>query len=156
MFLSERPESPKLFSFWWHIIERWTQTMALINLWSKCFKRIGEMQSTQKYSRNSTWPQHTPTCNCPVDWGCRIHQVRLNRGVRPPPTSVPYMTLNNLMVRFQKCWNFGECGIPTSLPSLPGPLWNGVVAPNRTSSILLLNWIVWVNWIAWNRNAFDN
>ena len=32
------------------------------------------------------------------------------------PTSVPDITLNNLMVRL--------------LPSLPGPLWPGVVAPN--------------------------
>ena len=33
-------------------------------------------------------------------------------GVRPPPpTSVLDMTLNNLMVRFQQCWSFGECGV---------------------------------------------
>ena len=40
---------------------------------------------------------------CPVGWGCRIHQLLLCRGVRPPPhqTSVLNMTLNNLMVRFQ-------------------------------------------------------
>ena len=39
-----------------------------------------------------------------------------------------------------------------SLPSLPGPLWPGVVAPdkgpiyglNRINSILMLKWIVWV------------
>ena len=51
-----------------------------------------------------------------------------------------------------------------SLPSLPGPLWLGVVALdigpinglNRTNGILMLNWIVWLNWIAWNRNVFDN
>ena len=43
----------------------------------------------------------------------------------------------------------------TSLPSLPGPPWPGVVAPdralsygwNKTNGILMLNWI-WVNWIA--------
>ena len=37
--------------------------------------------------------------------GCRIRRLHLCRGVRPPPTSV--LTLNNLMVRFQWCWNFG-------------------------------------------------
>ena len=48
-------------------------------------------------------------------------------GVRPPPpTSVLDMTLNNLMVRFQHCWN-----LTPSLPSLPGPLWPGVVAPDK-------------------------
>ena len=47
-----------------------------------------------------------------------------------------------------------------SLPSLPGSLWPSMVAPdkgpiyglNRTNSILMLKWIVWVNSIAWNRN----
>ena len=39
--------------------------------------------------------------------------LQLCRGVRPPPpTSVLDMTLNNLMVRFQQCWSFGECGVP--------------------------------------------
>ena len=30
---------------------------------------------------------------------------------KPPPTSVLDMTLNNLMVRFQQCWSFGECRV---------------------------------------------
>ena len=49
---------------------------------------------------------------CPVSWGCRIHWLHLCRGVRPPITSVLDMTLNNLMVRFQQYWSFGECGVP--------------------------------------------
>ena len=28
------------------------------------------------------------------------------------PTSVLDMTLKNLMLRFQQCWSFGECGVP--------------------------------------------
>ena len=56
-----------------------------------------------------------------------------------------------------------------SLPSLLGPLWSGVVAPDRVLSmgqielkcVLMLNWIVWIrtvwlNCITWNRNDFDN
>ena len=50
--------------------------------------------------------------DCPVSWGCRIHWLHLCRGVRPHQTSVLDMTLNNLMVRFQQCWSFGECGVP--------------------------------------------
>ena len=53
--------------------------------------------------------------DCPVGWGCRIHWLRLWRGVRPPhthTTSVLDMTLSNLMARFQQCWCFGECGVP--------------------------------------------
>ena len=58
------------------------------------------------------------------------------------------------------------CGMRCThlLPSLPGPLRPGVVAPdmgpiydlNRTNGILMLNYIAWLNWIAWNRNVFDN
>ena len=55
----------------------------------------------------------TQSSSCPVGWGCRIHRLLLCRGVRPPPpTSVLDMTLNNLMVRFEQCWRFGECGVP--------------------------------------------
>ena len=65
--------------------------------------------------------------DCPVSWGCRIHWLPLCRGVwPPPPTSVLDMTLNNLMVRFQQCWNFGECGVPLHCHCsqvLSGPEW---------------------------------
>ena len=33
-------------------------------------------------------------------------------GWDPPITSVLYVTLNNLMVRFHQCWSFGEYGVP--------------------------------------------
>ena len=50
--------------------------------------------------------------NYSVSLGCWIHQLHLCRGVRPPPSmGVQYMTLNNLMVRFQRYWSFGECGV---------------------------------------------
>ena len=49
----------------------------------------------------------------PVGWDCRMHRLLLCRGVRPrPTTSVLVMTVNILMVRFQQCWSFGECGAP--------------------------------------------
>ena len=44
------------------------------------------------------------------EWGCRIHRLHLCRGLRPPPTTVLIMTLNNMMGRVQWCWRFGECG----------------------------------------------
>ena len=68
----------------------------------------------------------------------------------------------------------------SSLPSLPGPLWPGGVAPDRVLSIgqiernhaLILNWIVWhrtifsfkrahtktvlnLNWIVWNGSVWS-
>ena len=47
--------------------------------------------------------------------GAVVYTDLLCKGVRPPPhthqTSVLDITLNNLMVRFQKCWSFRECRI---------------------------------------------
>ena len=43
-----------------------------------------------------------------VNWGCKIHQSYLFRGVIPHRTSVICMTLNQLMVRLQS-WYFKEC-----------------------------------------------
>ena len=70
----------------------------------------------------------------PVSWCCRIHRLHLYRGIRPPPphththtTSVLGMILNNLM----ELW--GMLHIPL-LPLLSGPLWPGVVAPDRVLS----------------------
>ena len=68
----------------------------------------------------------------PVGWGCIIHRMHLCRWVRPSPhssTSVMDMTLNNLMLEL---WRMQST---PSLPSLPGLLWSGVVAPNRVLSI---------------------
>ena len=112
----------------------------------------------------------SPSWVCPVGWGYRIHWLHLGRGVRPHPTNEcpGYNT--------KQC----DCEVPVilglwgmrSTPSLPfllGPLWLGVVAPDRVQSmgwielncILMLNWIIWIrtfwlNWILWNGNVFDN
>ena len=42
-----------------------------------------------------------------------------------------------------------------SLPSLPGPLWPGVVAPDRVLSMgkIELNGVLMLNWITWNRTV---
>ena len=44
-----------------------------------------------------------------------------------------------------------------SLPSLPGPLWLGVIAPDRALSIgqIELNGVLLLNWIVLNRTDFD-
>ena len=33
-------------------------------------------------------------------------------GLDPTFNECPDMTLNNLMVRFEQCWSFGEYGVP--------------------------------------------
>ena len=121
------------------------------------------------------WQLHS----CPVSWGCRIHWLHLCRGVKPHNENPRYVTKQSdgevpIML--------GLWGIRStpSLPLLPGPLWPGVIAPdkgpiyglNRTNGIIMLNWIVWnknvfdnkpylhlncmlmLNWIIWNRTVF--
>ena len=86
----------------------------------------------------------TPEIDCPVGWGCRIHRLLLFRGVRPPNEYLRYDTKQSdgevpLMLEL-----WGMQSTP-SLPSLPSPLWPGVVAPdmgpiyglNRTKSYFL-------------------
>ena len=41
----------------------------------------------------------------------RIGCTGLNTSTAFFPRCVLYMTLNNLMVRFQWCWSLGECGV---------------------------------------------
>ena len=75
--------------------------------------------------------QHT----CPVGWGCRIHRLHLCRGVKfpPSPTSVLDMTQNNGDVPvILELWGMQSTPL---LPLLPGPLWLGVVAPDRVLSM---------------------
>ena len=68
---------------------------------------------------------------CPVGWGCRIHRLLLCRGVRPPPNECPgYDTKQSdgEVPTMLELW--GMRSIP-SLPSLPGPIGPGVVAPDK-------------------------
>ena len=73
---------------------------------------------------------------CPVSWGCRIHWLHLCRGVRPPPPNEcpGYETKQSdgEVPAVLELW--GMQSTP-SLPSLPGPLWPRVVAPDRVLSM---------------------
>ena len=96
--------------------------------------------------------------------GCRIHRLLLCRGVRPHPNKCPAYDTKQSDGEVPAMLELWGMQSTPSLPSLPGPLWPGVVAPdkgpiygsNRTNGILMQNWIVWVNWIAWKRNVFHN
>ena len=64
----------------------------------------------------------------PVGWVCRIHWLRLYRGVRHPNECPGYDTKQS------------DCEAPVTLelwgmPSLTDPLWPGVVAPDRVLSM---------------------
>ena len=45
----------------------------------------------------------------------------------------------------------------SSLPSLRGPLWPGVVVPDRVLFMgqIELKCVLMLNWITWNRTVFD-
>ena len=85
---------------------------------------------------------------------CRIHQVLLCRGVRLPNEHPGYDTKQSdgEAPVTQELW--GMLSTPI-LPSLPGPLWPGVVAPDRTLSRgqIELNGVLMLNWIVWNRTV---
>ena len=93
----------------------------------------------------------------PVGWGCRIYQLHLCRGVRPPPNECP---------RYDTEQSDGEvpemlelCGVLStpSFPSLPGPLWPRMVTLDWVLFMgqIELNCVLMLNWIAWNRTVFD-
>ena len=65
---------------------------------------------------------------CSVSWGCRIYQLLLCRGIRPPNKCPGYDTKQSdgEVPVTQELWRM-HCTL--SLPSLTGPLWPGVVAP---------------------------
>ena len=73
--------------------------------------------------------------DCPVSWDCRIHRLLLCRGVRPPPNECPgYDTKQSDgdVPAMLKLWRMLSTPL---LPSLPGPLCPGVVAPDRVLSL---------------------
>ena len=85
--------------------------------------------------------------NCPVGWGCRIHRLLLCRGVRPPPNECPGYDTKQSDGEVPAVLELWGMRSTPSLPSLSGPLWPGVVAPdkgpiygsNRTNGVLMLN-----------------
>ena len=78
----------------------------------------------------------------PVSLGCRIHQW-LCRGVRPLSTS-PNVCSDGKVPVILELWGI-QC--TPSLPLLPGPLWPGVVAPDRVLSMgqIGLNYVLMLN-----------
>ena len=91
---------------------------------------------------------------CPVGWGCTIHGLHLCREVKPSTMSVLDMTLNFLMEpHVPLMLELWEIQSTTSLPTLPGPLWLGVLAPDRVLSMGQIELNCTLNWIAWNRTV---
>ena len=108
-------------------------------------------------SRN-TFLKPYPKIQVPQDWGCRIHRQQYCRGLKLQSTErASWYDIK------QSDWEATEMlllwGIrsTSSLPSLPGPLWPGVVAPDRTLSMdqIELNCELRLNWITWKITILD-
>ena len=105
---------------------------------------------------NLVWLIYHKTKPYLVSWGCRIHWLHLCKGVPPPKKKCPgYETIHfdgevSVMLELWGMWS------KPSLPLLPGPLWPGMVAPDRAISMgqIELNCILMLNWIVWNTTVF--
>ena len=69
--------------------------------------------------------------DCSVGWGCRIHQLLLCRGVRPPPNKCPEYDTKQSDGEVQVMLELWGIQSTPSLALLPGPLWPRVVAPDK-------------------------
>ena len=92
---------------------------------------------------------------CSVGWGCRMHRLHLCRGVRPPLNERPGYHTKQSDVEVPVLLELCVMRNASSLPSLPGSLWPGVVASDRILSMgqIGLNCVLMLNWIAWNRTV---
>ena len=82
----------------------------------------------------------------PDGWDCRIYRLLLCRGVGDTKQSDDEVLVMLDLRRIQST---------PSLPSLPDPLWLGVLVPYRALSMgrIELNSVLMLNWITWNRTV---
>ena len=85
-----------------------------------------------------------------IAWGCRIHQPNLSWGVRPTHNECTGYDTKRYFVEVPVMLELWRMRTSSSLPSLPGSLWPGVVSPDSVLSkaqiglkcILMLNWTI--------------
>ena len=86
--------------------------------------------------------------DCPISFGCRI--CRLHHPNKCPRYDTKQFDGEvPVMLELLGMWS------TLSLPSLPGPLWPRVVAPDKTlfMSQIELNCVLILNWSTWNRTV---
>ena len=100
------------------------------------------------------YPLPLHSTNYRVSRGCWIHRLLLCRGVSPSSECPRYDTKQSDgdVPVMSELW--GMKSTPP-LPSFPGSLWSGVVAPDSVLSMgqIELNCELELNWIAWNRTV---
>ena len=92
---------------------------------------------------------------CPACWSCRIHRLHLSRGVRTPNECPVYHSkqFDGDVPVMRELWRIRSTLL---LLLLPGPLWPGVVAPDRVPFMdqIELNCVRMLNCIVWNRTVY--
>ena len=73
--------------------------------------------------------------SCPVSLGCRIHQLHLCRGKTPPSNECPRYDTKQSYSEVPVLLELQGMQSTLSLSLLPGPLWPGMVTPDRALSI---------------------
>ena len=114
------------------------------------------LSMNEMFSNTTTWTHIRLYCvDCPVWWGCRIQTASLQRG-KPPTNECPGYDTKQSNCEFPVIVELWGMQSTLSLPLLPGPLWPGVVAPDRVLSMgqIELNCVHMLNWIVWNRTVF--
>ena len=82
-----------------------------------------------------TYVNKTQLIPCPVGWGCRVHRLILCKGVTPYANECPRYDIKQSNGEASVMLELWEMQSIPSLPLLPGPLWLGVVAPDRVLSM---------------------
>ena len=107
-------------------------------LWVKYYDWVGPKTCISRIDCDQNYSISIPlpliSC-CPVSWGCRIHWLHLCRGVRPTPKRVSWYDTKQSDGEVPAVLEIWGMRRTPSLPLLPGPLWPGVVAPDRDLSM---------------------
>ena len=88
----------------------------------------------------------------PGDWDCRIHRLDLYRGVRPATNECPGYDTKQSDGEVPVMLELWGMRSTSSLRSLSGSFWGGVIAPDRILSMgqIELNSVLMLSWIVWN------
>ena len=149
VWLLIKQDVQETFPGWIISMPTWSPSSAIYFTGGVCFLDI-YVQAHVSVSAHSSFV--TILKACPVGWGCRIHRLLLCRGVRPPHNECPGFDTKQSDGEAPAMLELWGMRSTPSLQLLPGPLWPGVVAPdkdpiyglNRINSILMLKRIVWV------------
>ena len=114
--------------------ESWRHLQLLKLPWKPSYllhKKFSTSDKLRKLWSAHDYEEEISKENCPVGWGRRIHRLLLCRGVRPPSNECPIYDTKQSdgeVLAMLELWRMRSNPL---LPLLPGPLWPGVVVPDK-------------------------